>query len=77
MHETGDTPGDETGGAELEERSAEHSAECMRDAPHDATPSAADRHLRTFRTGSDLPFLVLNDERRGDRSPPHDDDAAP
>lgn len=59
MHETDDSP------------VSEHS-----DEQHTAaTRRAADPRLRTFRTGSDLPFLVLSDERRDDPSPTRDRDA--
>jgi hypothetical protein len=59
MHETDDSP--------VPERSDEQHTT--------AKPRPADPRLRTFRTGSDLPFLVLSDERRDDPSPTRDRDA--
>ena len=67
MHETGDETGEETGDGEARSRSATHLA--------DGARTTADPRLRTFRTGSDLPFLVLHDERRGGRPLARDDAA--
>lgn len=57
MHETDDAPAREPSD---EQQTDEQRTNAVR--------RVGDSRLRTFRTGSDLPFLVLPDERRDDPS---------
>lgn len=75
MHGTAD---DHTEAGTTDETTDETATENGRTAVPlaDAAPRAAGPVLRTFRTGADLPLLVLPDERRDDRLPRGGDDTA-